>query len=110
MFFDKYSASASEIVAAALHDYKRATLVGERTFGKGSVQEDFPLSDGADLHLTVERWFGPDGESIEGNGITPDRTVALPDADHRFRLDAESPDAGQDAQFQAALHLLQPQT
>jgi len=106
---DGDSASASEIVAAALHDYDRATLVGEKTFGKGSVQEDFPLAGGADLHLTVERWFGPDGESIEGNGIVPDRTVTLPDSDHRFRLDAQSPDPSQDAQFQAALKLLQPQ-
>jgi carboxyl-terminal processing protease len=73
------------------------------------VQEDFPLPGGADLHLTVERWFGPDGESIDGTGITPDRAVALPDTDHRFRLDAESVDAAQDAQFQAALQMLQPQ-
>jgi carboxyl-terminal processing protease len=106
---DGDSASASEIVAAALHDYHRATLVGAKTFGKGSVQEDFPLPGGADLHLTVERWFGPDGESIDGTGITPDRAVALPDTDHRFRLDAESVDAAQDAQFQAALQMLQPQ-
>ena len=106
---DGDSASASEIVAAALHDYDRGTLVGEKTFGKGSVQEDFPLADGSDLHLTVERWFGPDGESIEGNGITPDRSVSLADQDHRFRLDAESADPSQDAQFQAALKVLQPQ-
>jgi carboxyl-terminal processing protease len=106
---DGDSASASEIVAAALRDYHRGTLVGERTFGKGSVQEDFNLPDGADLHLTVERWFGPDGESIDGTGISPDRSVALPDADHRFRLDAQSADPAQDAQFQAALSLLQPQ-
>ncbi len=106
---DGDSASASEIVAAALHDYHRATVVGEKTFGKGSVQEDFVLADGSDLHLTVERWFGPDGESIEGNGISPDRTVALADSDHRFRLDAQGADPSQDAQFQAALALLQPQ-
>jgi carboxyl-terminal processing protease len=106
---DGDSASASEIVAAALHDYHRATLVGERTFGKGSVQEDFPLADGSDLHLTVERWFGPDGESIDGTGIAPDRPVTLPDSDHRFRLDAQSADPAQDAQLQAALAFLRPQ-
>ena len=109
VLIDGDSASASEIVAAALHDYRRATLIGEKTFGKGSVQEDFPLPNGADLHLTVERWFGPDGETIEGNGITPDRTVALPDSDHRFRLDAESAPPEQDAQFEAALAMLQAQ-
>jgi carboxyl-terminal processing protease len=106
---DGDSASASEIVAAALHDYHRATLAGQRTFGKGSVQEDFPLADGSDLHLTVERWFGPDGESIDGTGIAPDRPVTLPDSDHRFRLDAQSADPAADPQFQAALTLLQPQ-
>jgi len=104
---DSDSASASEIVAAALRDYHRGTLVGERTFGKGSVQEDFQLPDGSDLHLTVERWFGPDGESIDGTGIAPDRSVALPDSDHRFRLDAQSADPATDPQFQAALALAQ---
>jgi carboxyl-terminal processing protease len=105
---DENSASASEIVAAALQDYHRASLVGQKTFGKGSVQEDFPLPGGADLHLTVERWFGPNGESIDGTGISPDRTVTLADADHRFRLDAQSADPTADAQFQAALGMLQP--
>lgn len=105
---DGDSASASEIVAAALHDYHRATLVGQRTFGKGSVQEDFPLPDGSDLHLTVERWFGPNGESIDGTGIDPDRPVPLADADHRFRIDAQSADPAADSQLQVALSLLQP--
>lgn len=105
---DGDSASASEIVTAALHDYHRATVVGERTFGKGSVQEDFPLSDGSDLHLTVERWFGPDGESIDGTGIAPDRTVALPNPDNQFRIDAQSADPSADLQLQAALAELQP--
>jgi carboxyl-terminal processing protease len=100
---DGESASAAEIVTAALHDYKRATVVGEKTFGKGSVQEDFPLPDGADLHLTVQKWFGPAGESIDGNGVTPDKPIQLQDDDHRFRLDAQSGDASGDAQLQAAV-------
>lgn len=103
---DGDSASASEITTAALHDYHRATVVGQKTFGKGSVQVDFPLPDGADLHLTVERWFGPNGETIEGQGVTPDRTVSLPSPDDRFVLDAQSPPAGGDAQLQAALAAL----
>jgi carboxyl-terminal processing protease len=100
------SASAAEITTAALRDYHRATVVGEKTFGKGSVQVDFPLPDGADLHLTVERWYGPNGESIEGRGITPDRAVTLSNPDTRFELDAQSPPASADAQLQAALTLL----
>jgi carboxyl-terminal processing protease len=103
---DGDSASASEITTAALHDYKRATVVGEKTFGKGSVQVDFPLPDGADLHLTVERWFGPAGETIEGQGVTPDRAVGLASPDDRFQLDAQSAPATGDAQLQAALTVL----
>jgi carboxyl-terminal processing protease len=103
---DGNSASAAEITTAALHDYHRATVVGQTTFGKGSVQVDFPLPDGADLHLTVERWYGPNGESIEGNGITPDRSVALANPDSRFQLDAQSSPASGDAQLQAALKVL----
>ncbi len=104
---DSDTASASEIVAASLRDYHRATLVGVKTFGKGSVQDDFPLPDGNDLHLTVEKWYGPDGENIDGVGITPDKVVPLPNPDAQFRIDVQSGDPAQDAQFQAALHLLQ---
>ena len=100
---DGDSASAAEITAAALHDYHRGTVVGAKTFGKGSVQVDFPLPDGADLHLTVERWYGPSGESIEGSGVTPDTTVALPLADNRFQLAAQSGPAAADPQLEAAL-------
>jgi carboxyl-terminal processing protease len=82
-------------------------VAGDKTFGKGSVQVDFPLPDGADLHLTVERWYGPNGESIEGSGITPDRPVTLADLDARFQLDAQSPPPAGDAQLQAALTLVQ---
>jgi carboxyl-terminal processing protease len=102
---DENSASASEITTAALRDYHRDATVGEKTFGKGSVQVDFPLPDGADLHLTVERWYGPNGESIEGSGITPDHAVALAAPDARFQLDAQSPPASGDAQLQAALSM-----
>lgn len=100
---DGDTASASEIVTACLHDYGRATVVGERTFGKGSVQEDFPLPDGGDLHLTVEKWFGPRGESIDNAGIQPDQAVAIDVPEHRFVLDAIGPDPAGDAQLQAAL-------
>jgi carboxyl-terminal processing protease len=102
---DNGSASAAEITTAALRDYHRATIIGQQTFGKGSVQLDFPLPDGSDLHLTVERWYGPDGESIEGGGIAPDRPVALASPDDRFQLDAQSAAASDDAQLQAALAL-----
>jgi carboxyl-terminal processing protease len=103
---DTGSASAAEITTAALRDYHRATIIGQQTFGKGSVQLDFPLPDGSDLHLTVERWYGPAGESIEGSGIAPARPVALASPDDRFQLDAQSAAASDDAQLQAALALL----
>ena len=97
------SASASEIVTAALRDYHRATVVGATTYGKGSVQLDFPLPDGSDLHLTVEKWYGPDGESIDGTGITPNDVVSLPSPTDLFTLEAESANPSQDPQLQAAL-------
>ena len=70
------SASASEIVAGALHDHKRATLIGTRSFGKGSVQTIIPLgsSNGA-LALTTARYFTPSGRSIQARGISPDIEV-----------------------------------
>ena len=101
------TASAAEIVSAALHDYGRATLVGTTTFGKGSVQVDYRLLDGNDLHLTVEKWYGPKGENIDGVGITPDHVVQLANPDDRYRIDAQSVDPALDPQFEAALKLAQ---
>ena len=69
------TASASEIVAGALQDHKRAVIVGTRTFGKGSVQTLFGLDDGAGLKLTIARYFTPSGRSIQDVGIEPDVPV-----------------------------------
>ena len=69
------SASASEIVAGALQDHKRATLIGVRTFGKGSVQTIMPMNNGAAIKLTTARYFTPNGRSIQAKGIEPDYYV-----------------------------------
>jgi carboxyl-terminal processing protease len=73
------SASASEILAAALHDNRRATLIGRRTYGKGSVQTIMPLADGQALKLTTSRYFTPAGTSINRIGIVPDTVLEGPE-------------------------------
>ena len=69
------TASASEIVAGALQDYKKATIVGEKTYGKGVVQSLYNLSDGATLKVTTAEWYTPEGRSINKTGISPDVEV-----------------------------------
>ena len=90
------SASASEIVAGALQDNNRATIVGTETFGKGSVQTVMPLSQGRAIKLTTSRYYTPSGRSIHDRGITPDVAV--------------EPVAGaEDAQLERALEMVSKQ-
>jgi carboxyl-terminal processing protease len=98
---DHGSASGAEIVAGALRDHGRATLMGERTFGKGSVQTVMPLSNGQALKLTTSRYFTPSGASIQGRGIEPDVSLASVPP-----VVPASDDAASDPAVQAALQYL----
>ena len=98
------SASASEITAGALKSYRRATLVGTTTFGKGVVQGIYPLPDGSAVKLTVSRYYTPDDICIHGTGIEPDVTVELPpDAARINPLDF---DLASDTQMKKAIEIL----
>jgi C-terminal processing protease CtpA/Prc len=92
---DAGSASASEIVAAALQEYGRATIVGQPTFGKNTVQVWNDLPNGGGLRLTTDRWFTPNHESVAPGGVQPDVLVEAPD-------DA---DTDEDPQLDAALEI-----
>ncbi len=92
------TASASEILAGALQDYQRAALIGERTFGKGSVQLIYELSDKSRLHVTVAKWFTPNGNIIDGTGLTPDVEILFTEEDHA---------TGHDPQLERAINFLQ---
>ena len=93
------SASASEIVAGALKDHKRAIILGEKTYGKGSVQSIIPLSDGGGMRLTVSKYYLPSGESISEIGVEPDIFVEENGSD--FQINTKS-----DNQLDYALSLL----
>lgn len=77
LLVDKYSASASEILAGALQDHKLATLIGARTYGKGLVQNIIPLSNGGAIKLTVQQYMRPSGKPVDYIGITPDIEVPI---------------------------------
>ncbi len=91
------SASASEILAGALQEYKKAVLVGAKSFGKGSVQELVPLTPDTSLKITVAHWFTPFGKSISNGGLTPDIEV---------KLTPENTKGGLDPQMDAAVKYL----
>jgi len=103
---DGNSASSSEIVAGSLQAHSRAKLVGTKTYGKGSVQRDFELAAGSDIHLTVQRWYLPNGQTIDKKGLQPDVTVALANPTDAFDVAAQTQDYSKDAQLKAALVLL----
>ncbi len=93
------SASAAEIVAGALQDHKRAVLVGENTYGKGSVQSIIPLKNNGAIRLTISKYYLPSGESISGTGITPD--IEVEESSDEFRIGTET-----DNQLDFAITLL----
>ncbi|MDD3284353.1 MAG: S41 family peptidase [Patescibacteria group bacterium] len=88
------SASASEILAGALQDYELATIIGQKSYGKGSVQELLKLEDGSSIKVTTAKWFTPNGKSIDQNGIDPDIEI-IP-----------SQDSGTDSQLERALKFI----
>ena len=103
------SASASEIVAGAVQDHARGVILGQTTFGKGSVQTIIPLPEGAGLRLTTARYFTPKGRSIHGKGITPDITIEPPKEDPPKPGTPPLPEAEQqkrDVQLQRAIEIL----
>jgi carboxyl-terminal processing protease len=98
------SASASEILAGALKDHKKATIIGTKTFGKGLVQGAYTLEDGSGIKVTISRYFTPSGQCIHGMGIEPDITVELPD-DYRDIPVSQVP-REEDTQLEKAIQVI----
>jgi carboxyl-terminal processing protease len=99
------SASASEIVAGALREKERAKLVGEKTFGKGTIQEAQELSGGAGLHITIARWLLPSGKSIDKEGLKPDFEVKPDEKDLPAEASAKE-GLTKDSQLEKAIEVL----
>ena len=99
MLINYGSASASEIVAGALKDHKRAIVIGENSYGKGSVQSIIPLKNRGAIRLTVAKYYLPSGKSISEIGITPD--IEVNEKDEDFKINSET-----DNQLNFAIKLL----
>jgi len=97
VLINRGSASASEIMAGALSEYGKVILVGEKSFGKGSVQELIPITDNTSLKITISRWFTPNGVSISDSGLVPDVEVLFTKEDFI---------AGEDPQIEKAVEIL----
>jgi carboxyl-terminal processing protease len=89
ILINRFSASGSEVLSAALRDNHRATLVGEKSFGKGTVNISKDLTDGGQLYVSVAKWLTPDGKQIDGVGISPDIAIKLSKADLDARRDVQ---------------------
>ena len=98
LLVDGGTASASEIVAGALQDHQRATLIGQKTYGKGSVQQVFDLSDGSSVHITSAKFLTPNRRQIDGEGLMPDLEVVISDDDRS---------EGRDTQLERAIEYLE---
>jgi carboxyl-terminal processing protease len=83
------SASASEVVAGAIHDRERGVLIGAKSFGKGTVQTWRRLSNNGGLRVTVARWLTPDGTWVDNEGLTPDITVSIPESEEGVLIDTQ---------------------
>jgi carboxyl-terminal processing protease len=97
VLINKGSASGSEILAGALRDNRRVKLIGETSFGKGSVQEMEKLKDGSSLKITIAKWLTPKGESISEKGLEPDIKVEMTDKDY---------EEGKDPQLDRAIEIV----
>ena len=106
MLVNRGSASASEIVAGALQDHHRARIVGETTYGKGSVQTVMPLGEGTAIKLTTSRYLTPAGRSINGSGIEPDIVVHNADANAQYHGASGAVSLRDDSQLFEAIKLI----
>lgn len=113
MLIDRNSASSAEIVAGAIADAERAVLIGQTTFGTGTVLLPFDLADGSSIRLAVERWLTPDGQLIFGLGIEPTNEVELAadavpvEPDQLRDLSPAEVESLSDAQLRTAIELLE---